>query len=271
MKFLLPVLGFLLAVSSAGSNQTPQKARPVHVLFLVGGIFHDYDTEPAAIAENLQKKLAPQASLDFLISKDLDLLRPEKIGAFDLLMLDVCEQTQLSAKQKKGLLDAVRKGLPVVAMHCTFWSFSYWPEFRQMLGAYVPGHAKMDMICLQVTRPGEPITAGAPAQFDLDTEPYIVDDRDPSIRSFVQTCKVYKVALPVTVKTPDGQTVTAKMSPETGPDRDGPEPEVWTKMFGKGHVFSIALGHDSKSLQDPNYLQLLHNGILWDLGLSVGT
>jgi uncharacterized protein len=269
MRFLLPVLGVLLAASSGASPQASQKTPPVHVLFLVGGIFHNYDTEPAATAENIRKKLQPEVALDFVISKDLDLLRPEKIRAFGLVILNVCEQTELSADQKQGLLEAVRNGLPVVALHCTFWSFSYWPEFRQLLGAYAPGHSKRGEMCVEVTRPGEAITIGLPARFDLyNDEPYTVDDRDPSMQTFVRTCKTYKVGQRVTVQAPDGTTVSAVMSGDTGQDRNGPEPEVWTKTFGKGRVFAMTFGHDLTSQQDPNFLQLLENGISWDLRLS---
>jgi uncharacterized protein len=268
MRFLLPFLGLLLAAASGAPSQGPQKPRPVHVLFLVGGIFHDFDVAPATTAENIRKRLEPQLAMDFLITKDLNMLTPEKIRAFDLLMLDVCQPTQPSPKQEKGFLEAVRHGLPVVAFHCTLFSYSSWPEFRKMLGGYVPGHAKRRVMCVNVTQPGEAITKGLPAQFEMDDEPFLVDDRDPSDRVYVQTCKIYKVGQPVTVKAPDGTMVSAKMSPETGPDRDGPEPLVWTKMFGKGRVFAMAFGHDLTAQENPNFLQLLQNGILWDLGIS---
>ncbi len=92
-------------------------------------------------------------------------------------------------------------------------------------------------------------------------------DRDPSIRSLVQTCKTYKVAQSVTVRGPDGTQVVGGMSGDTGQDRSGPEPEVWTKTFGKGRVFAMTFGHDLSAQKDPNYLRLLQNGISWDLGL----
>jgi type 1 glutamine amidotransferase len=268
MKLLLLVLGFLLAASSGASSQVPLKTRPVHVLFLVGGVFHDFDVAPATTAETVRKKLESKVTMDFLITKDLEMLRPERIRAFDLLMLDVCQVAELSPEQKKGLLQAVRHGLPVVAFHCTLFSYPSWPEFRKMIGAYVPGHAKRGPMCVNVTRPGEAITAGLPAQFEIADEPFMVDDRDPTDRAYMETCKVYKEEQPVTVKAPDGETIHARMSMDTGPDRKGVEPLVWTKTYGKGRVFAMAFGHDLESQQNPNFLQLLQNGILWVLGLS---
>ena len=46
----------------------------MHVLFLVGGIFHDFDVAPATTAENIRKRLEPQLAMDFLITKDLNML-----------------------------------------------------------------------------------------------------------------------------------------------------------------------------------------------------
>jgi len=268
MKFLLPVLWLLLAASSGALAQAPPKTRPVHVLFVVGGVFHDFDALPATTAEAIRKRLEPQVAMDFLITKDLDMLRPERIRAFDLLMLDVCQVADLSPEQEKGLVQAVRHGLPVVAIHCSLFSYPSWPEFRKMLGGYVPGHATRGPMCVNVIRPGEAITAGLPAQFEIDDEPFMVDDRDPADRDYVETCKVYKEEQPVTVKAPDGETIHARMSMGTGPDRKGVEPLVWTKTYGKGRVFAMAFGHDLESQQNPNFLQLLQNGILWDLGIS---
>jgi type 1 glutamine amidotransferase len=268
MRRMLPLLGFLLAVTPVALSQGSDKAHPVHVLFLVGGIFHDYDELPKTTAGNLRNKLEDKVALDFVISKDLDMLTPEKIRGFGLLILNVCQQTELSADQKGGLLAAVRNGLPVVALHCTFWSFADFPEFRQLLGAYVLGHPKGGNICLEVTQPDQPITVGLPARFELDDEPYLVDDRDPSMHTFVQTCKIYKVGRPITVLAPDGNHYKTLISDDSGQDRNGFEPEVWTKTFGKGRVFAITFGHGLKTQEDPNYLQLLRNGILWDLRLS---
>ena len=268
MKFLLPILGVLLCVPSGASAQATERTRPVHVLFLVGGIFHDFDVAPATTAENLRKRLEPDLALDFLITKDLNMLRPERIRAFDLLMLDVCQPSEPSSEQRKGLLEAVRHGLPVVAIHCTLFSFGSWPEFRKLLGGYVPGHAKKGPMCVKVMHPGETVTAGLPSQFEIDEEPYLVDDRDPSDRVYVESCKVYKVGQPVTATTPDGEIVHAVMSGTTGADRNGPEPLVWTKTFGKGRVFAMSFGHDLASQENPNFLLLLQNGVRWDLGLS---
>ncbi len=158
--------------------------------------------------------------------------------------MNVCEQTPLSADEKQGFLEAVGDGLPVVALHCTFWSFQAWPEFKQVLGAFVPGHGHFGSFCVEAAaNPDSPILKGVAPKFEITDEPYIVNERDPAMQAIVRTCKSVQ-------------------------DRPGTEPEVWTKMYSKGRIFAMTFGHDARAQENPNYLALLTNGILWALGRS---
>ena len=87
---------------------------------LVGGLYHDYDGLPKALTSNLQEQLKNSVAAEFTVSKDLDVLRKETLSKYDALMINVCEQDRLTSDQKSGLLESVRAGLPVVALHCTF-------------------------------------------------------------------------------------------------------------------------------------------------------
>lgn len=230
---------FALTVTSSVAQTPP----PVKILMLVGGLYHDYDGLPKALSSNLKEQLKNSVAAQFTISKDLDVLRKEQLSKYDALMINVCEQNPLTSDQKSGLLESVRGGFPVVALHCTFWSFQDWPEFKQILGAFVPGHDHFGPFCLEAARPDSPILKGVQPRFKLTDEPYIVNDRDPSIEVIVRSCKPIQ-------------------------DRPGLEPEVWTKMYSKGRIFAMTSGHDAKAQQDPEYLELLANGLLWALGRS---
>ncbi len=223
------------------SSAQIQTAKPARVLFLVGGAYHDYDKLPATLVEKLKASLKNEVPLQFTISRDLNSLRGEELRKYDLLMMNLCQQTELTAEEKDGFLSAVKGGLPVVALHCTFWCFQSWPDFKQVLGAFVPGHQTFGAFCLKTTQAESPILKGVEPEFELTDEPYIVNDRDPSMNVLVKTCR----------------TLT---------DRPDPEPEVWTKTYFKGRVFAMTFGHDERAQDDKDYLTLLANGILWDLG-----
>ena len=232
---------FLLAAGLASTAAQPAKS--AKVLFLVGGLYHDYDRLPQALVVNLQARLKDSLPAEFTVTKDLSALRKDALSRYDAIMINVCEQTALSSEQKQGFLDSVKDGLPVVALHCTFWSFQDWPEFKQILGAFVPGHGHYGSFCLQAARPDSPILKGVEPTFELTDEPYIVNDRDTSMDVLVRTCQPIQ-------------------------NREGKEPEVWTKMYGKGRIFAMTFGHDAKSQESSSYLTLLSNGLLWALGRS---
>lgn len=230
---------FFLAAGLASA----QAAKSAKILLLVGGLYHNYDQLPQALVANLQARLKGSLAAEFTVTKDLSALQKDELSHYDAVMINVCEQTLLSSEQKEGFLNSVRDGLPVVALHCTFWSFQDWPEFKQILGAFVPGHGHHGSFCLQAVRPESPILKGVAPTFELTDEPYIVNDRDPSMGILVRTCQPIQ-------------------------DREGTEPEVWTKMYGKGRIFAMTFGHDAKSQESSSYLTLLSNGLLWALGRS---
>ncbi len=240
MKLLL-LASLLLTVNALPGNA--QASKPTKVLFLVGGLYHNYDQLPQKLVENLQDRLKGAGTFDFTITKDAGNLRKEELSKYDALMINVCEQNTLSSDEKEGLTESVTNGMPLIAMHCTFWSFQAWPEFRKILGAFVPGHDPFGTFCVRVAAPHSAIAKGLPAKFETTDEPYIVFDRDHSMKVIVQTCKSLK-------------------------NRRGHEPEVWTKSYGKGRIFAITFGHDGPAQSNPNYLTLVTNGLLWSLGRS---
>ena len=40
----------------------------------------------------------------------------------------------------------------------------------------------------------------------------------------------------------------------------------WSQMFGKGRVFATTLGHDMKTVESSDYLDLVGRGVLWSCG-----
>jgi uncharacterized protein len=243
MKTLaLALLPLMMGAATMSWAQT-QMIKPARVLFLVGGAYHNYDELPAALVQKLEAGLKDEAPLHFTISKDMNSLRREELGQYDLLIMNLCQQTELTAEEKDGFLSAVKSGLPVIALHCTFWCFQSWPDFKHVLGAFVPGHQKFGTFCLKTTQADSPVLKGVEPKFELTDEPYIVNDRDSSMNVLVETCQPLH-------------------------DRPDPEPEVWTKTYFKGRIFAMTFGHDERAQDDNNYLTLLKNGIVWALDRS---
>ncbi len=234
---------WLIVLTASLTSAAAQTGKPAKILFLVGGEYHDYEQLPKALTNHLREHLKDSVDAEFTITKDVGALRKEELSKYDALMMNVCEQTPVSADERQGFLDAVSNGLPVVALHCTFWSFQDWPEFKHVLGAFVPGHGHFGPFCVEAASPDSPILKGVAPTFEITDEPYIVNERDPAMNVIVRTCKSVQ-------------------------DRPGTEPEVWTKMYAKGRIFAMTFGHDARAQENPNYLGLLANGLLWALGRS---
>jgi uncharacterized protein len=236
-RFLSGIFALIVGVLAAMA----QAPAPAKILFLVGGEYHDYDALPKTVVQRLRDRLQDSVAVEFTITKDVGAFRKAELSKYDAIMINVCEQTALDAEEKDGFLEAVKAGMPVVALHCTFWSFQDWPEFKDVLGAFVPGHGHLGTFCLKAENAQSSILKNVPQTFELTDEPYIVNERDPLVDVLVKTCQSVQ-------------------------ERPGTEPEVWTKTYGKGKIFAMTFGHDARAQDDPNYLTLLSHGLLWALG-----
>ena len=182
------------------------------------------------------------------VTTDLAAFDRASLARTDLLLMRTCQQSEISLERREAFLAAVREGLPIVALHCTFWSFQAWPEFRQVLGAFVPGHAPFGPMCVQPTSDAGNLAAGLPGRFELIDEPYHVNERDPAMKVIATSCVVY--------------------TDSDGKRRDGVETSVWTKSFGKGRVFAMTFGHDRQSQGSDSFKRLFINGVRWALRMD---
>ena len=237
MRFIT-VLVLAIGIKGAfGEASTrPAEDKPIDVLMVVGGEAHDYDKLPAELAAALESRLAGRVRLIAAAG-----LSPDQIAAHDVLMFNDCEQTTLTDGQKAAVLNGLRSGKGLVAMHCALWSFQHWPEWRRMLGGLVLKHDPFGTYEVEVVHPSHPISGGLPARFEVTDEPYLVDERSADVDLIVQTAGLH-----------GGRKV--------------PEPQAWTTRYLGGRVFVTTFGHDARVQRDPNFLRLVSNGIRWAAG-----
>jgi len=233
---LILILAWATPLRAEPSAATPNPAtRPaLRALMFVGGTAHDYVELPRRLAHNLRK----DGELDIRVTTDLADLCDDVLRPYDVVVFNTCLDTKLTEAQKKAVVGALRDGKGLVAVHCAYWSFQDWPEWRKIIGGLVLAHDKFGPYEDVVVDRGHPIAAGLPARFTVTDEAYYVEQPGDDIHVIVQTADVHK-------------------------DRKAPEPQVWTKRYAGGRVFAITLGHDEKVQSDPVFLALLANGIRW--------
>jgi type 1 glutamine amidotransferase len=230
---------FAVAFAACAHAQTPARStaasRPaLRVLMFVGGVAHDYNALPRQLVHNLGR----DGDLDIRITADLADLRDDVLRQYDAISFNTCLDTKLTEAQRNAIVSALRAGKGLVAVHCAYWSFQDWPEWRKMIGGLVLTHDKFGPYDDVVVDRGHPIVAGLPARFTVTDEAYYVEQPGDDIHVIVQTADVHK-------------------------GRKAPEPQAWTTRSAGGRVFAITLGHDAQVQENPAFLTLLANGIRW--------
>lgn len=250
LRAVVVISAILAAVMAAGCAPA---AGPVRVLMVVGGDYHDYDTLPARLADQIERR----GDVAITVTDDLLDLAPD-MPRYDVLMFNVCLQDDLSSVQRRVVLDHLASGRGLVAMHCSLWSFQSWPEWADVLGGFVAEHDTLGAYELTTLDPHHAVVQrrGAAAShrpltlkhrtFPLIDEPYLVDQRDPNATVLIRTSRTHE--------------------DPRGKPRPGPEPQVWVKRVGDGRVFVATFGHDERSQADWRFVTLMYNGIRWSAG-----
>jgi type 1 glutamine amidotransferase len=203
----------------------------IRTLVFAGGEIHDFKGCGAAIREALAEK-PEQFELTY-VEDDLDRLVAE-LPRHDLLVF-YYTVGEITDAQKNALLDWVAAGKGYVGIHSAADSFRGCPEYRAMVGGYFVTHPQYRDYQVSVADATHPITAGL-VEFMVKDEQYILD-YDPRVHVLAAALHQGR-AMPV----------------------------AWTKPWGEGRVFYLALGHDAPACRQGMFRLLLQRGAFWAAG-----
>jgi uncharacterized protein len=145
-----------------------------------------------------------------------------------------------SESAREAITAAVRGGVPLLALHGALVSFDDWPEWGDLIGASWDWEASHHPPVGGVTvrcDDSHPVTAGL-GTFAVDDECYSGLASRPDNRVVA--------------------TAQAGGSP--------PEPACWLRDDRSARVATSTLGHDARSLDDPNHRRLLARLVAWLTG-----
>jgi type 1 glutamine amidotransferase len=200
----------------------------IKLLLFTGGEIHDYKGCGEVILDAL--KQAGHFEITH-VENDLSALEAPKLNPYDVIVFYYTVGS-ISDAQKNGLLNFVVSGKGFVGIHSAADSFRDCPEYQAMVGGWFVTHPHYRQYQVSVVDPEHPITKGL-GEFLVTDEQYILD-YDPRVH--VLCSALWK-----------GRTM----------------PVAWTKDWGKGRVFYLALGHDPQACRDDNLRLLLERGTLW--------
>ena len=241
---------------------TAQDAKPLKVLLITGGCCHDYAKQKDILKKGIEERI--NAQVDQIHSEstkeDAPLAifgNPEYGKGYDVIIHDECVSKIKDPAVVEGVLAPHKNGTPGMNLHCGVHSYrvgnpgkpqtpgtpeAMWFEY---LGLQSSGHGPQFPITITVTDEKNPVTKSIAGWVTGREELY-------------NNIKVYE---------------TAK-SLATGVQGAGDKPGqnnavvVWTHEYGpkKTRVFTTSLGHNNSTVEDPRYLDLVANGLLWATG-----
>jgi putative heme-binding domain-containing protein len=162
----------------------------------------------------------------------------------DVVVLSVNSPKWATAELRKALFDFVAAGKGVVLLHPGMWyNFNDWPEFNRVLvGGGSRGHDALGEFTVNVINKEHPITRGVTPSFKITDELYYMT--------------------PATDGTP------IEVLAETSPSKkfQKPHPSVFVVKHPQARIAGIALGHDARAHDLPEYQKLLVNAVNWAAG-----
>lgn len=235
--------GTLLVAASllvaCGSNGAGARPRPLHVLWVAGGVCHDFDALVPLLTSELRSLLGAQID----VSLDLEAWRDEKFAeAYDAVVYHFCRDDAEGVLIDHALR-ATRSGKPTLLLHGAVHSFrdsDRVGEWERLCGMRSKVHDAYQPFATIKLDPTHPITRAWPEEWSTPGD------------ELYQTIELL----------PGSHPLLKSISPQ-----DGREHVVsWTSTYGKGRVFTTTLGHDVTTARVPAYQRLLADGLLWTCG-----
>jgi type 1 glutamine amidotransferase len=252
----------LVTLLTAISPLLAQEAKPLKVLIITGGCCHDYKTQKDILKKGIEARVNAQVDLahsdDKSTKPPLEIFgKPDYAKGYDVVVHNECAADIKDPAVVAGVLAPHKDGIGAVNIHCAMHSYrvgapgkpqtpgtpeAMWFEY---LGLQSSGHGPQLPITIEVKDPNHPITKSIVGWVTGREELY-------------NNIKVYDTA-----------QVLA-----TGKQGEGDKPGqnnavvVWTHEYGpkKTKVFSTTIGHNNSTMEDPRYLDMVANGLLWAAG-----
>ncbi len=256
----------------APAKATIQPGAPRRILLfsLATGYKHKVIPHASEVVKVLGSKSGAYTVIE---STDIEMLAPEKLKAFDAvvlnntcpkgeyrnLFLDVladtpeAERNQRAAELEQSLLDFVRNGKGLVALHGAITVQNNSPEFSEMMGGSFDFHPKRQTVTLDLVDPAHLLVAGFRGKGFIHTdEPYLFKN--------AYAKKNFRPLLEMNVGKLDEQT---RKNPKVAGEI---RYVAWIKEYGEGRVFYCGPSHQPESYETAAMLQFVLDGIQYALG-----
>ena len=203
-----------------------------NLLMVIGGVWHPFER----CGEIVKQLLETTGRYKVEVTHNLGALKSGSIGKFDAVLV-YTGGGELKKVQEEGLVNYVKAGGAFIGIHCAAASWEKNAAYIDMLGGVFATHSPTMEFPVTITSADSMITRRIPG-FRITDELYLLDKFQADAVQVLATAMWH----------------------------GKPQPLAYTKTFGKGRVYYIALGHDERALTHPEFQKMLRRGVDWTLG-----
>jgi len=229
--------------------------KPLRALLIAGGCCHEYDKQKNVLKEGLEARA--HVKVDVVYSPDtstkarFDIYeKADWAKGYDVIIHDECTSDVTELPYVQNILNA-HKTVPAVNLHCAMHCYrTGTDDWFKFVGIQSAAHGPQEPIAVTFVDTAHPITKGLTNWTTIQEELY-------------NNLKQFETAKPLArgkqvVKQRDGTT------------KDVEYVVAWANDYGGTRVFSTTLGHNTATVADDRYLELVTRGLLWAVGKEQG-
>ncbi|MGC4083137.1 MAG: DUF296 domain-containing protein [Vicinamibacterales bacterium] len=267
MRRVPAILALLTTVASGSAfAQAPPSAaaapKKIQVLIISGQqVAHNWKgTTPL-----LRKALEDTGKFDVRVTEEFRGGGPETLAPYDLVVLNYSggnrPELRWGDRADAALLDFVRSGKGLVVYHFSMQSFDGWTEYEKISGAnWRPNfghHSAPHDFTVDVVDQQHPVTKGLKLHFEQQKDELYANLKWQPEGSYHVLATAYDDHALYAASRTDARAP----QPLEGAGKN--EPMLWTIDYGKGRVFTTALGHDVEQVQTLAFTTTFTRGAEW--------
>lgn len=241
------VLTALFVGSSVSWAADAAKPKPLKALLITGGCCHDYGRQKEVLKQGIEQRANVEVKLvhtdDKTTKARFEMYESaDWAKGYDIVIHDECTSDVTERPYVDNILNAHKNGVAAVNLHCAMHCYRVGTdEWFQFVGIHSTGHGPQKPIEVTFVERNHGVTKGLENWTTVNEELY-------------NNVKLFETSKPL-----------ARGRQDTGKKVDD-FVVAWTNEYGKSRVFSTTLGHNTDTVADARYLDLVSRGLLWSVG-----
>ena len=235
-----------IALQAAETTTAASPAKPLRALLVAGGCCHDYAGQHKVVSEGIQARANVRVDVvwtdDKSVNPPLPLYdNPDWAKGYDVVIHDECAAGSRDIEVLKRVL-AAHQEIPAVHLHCAMHSFrTGTDDWFKHLGIQSTSHGPQVPVDIKFVDKDHPITAS-------------LKDWTTGREELYNNVKVFD-AHPLATGT--------QLIKRNGEEKYVSYVVAWTNEKQGARSFSTTIGHNTATVADDRYLDMVTRGLLW--------